>query len=71
MNNYNAPYVQNIYMQMRSQCPAPLSEDKEALLFAKALQYQNVQNPNSIVFCPDNQFFCQPHPYRLRCNRIL
>ncbi len=62
MKNYNVPAAQNIYLQMLSQQTTPLSEAQEAVLFAKALQYQDIYYPNSVYFCSDNEFYVSPNP---------
>ncbi len=62
MKNYNIPTAQNIYMQMLSQYSYPLNDSQQALLFAKALQYQNGASPSNIVFAADNEFFVSQTP---------
>lgn len=57
MRNYNVPAAQNIYMQMLSQYNYPLNDSQQALLFAKALQYQNGVDPSNMIFATDNEFF--------------
>lgn len=60
MKNYNVPAAQSIYMQMLSQYNYPLNDSQQALLFAKALQYQNGVDPSAMVFASDNEFFVLP-----------
>ena len=62
MKNYNIQAAQNAYMQLLSQYSVPLNDSQQALLFAKALQYQNVAYPANIYFAPDNEFFISDTP---------
>lgn len=65
MKQFNVPHAQQTYGQMYqahcAQFGVP-NEATEAILFAKALQLQNVYAPNGVRFCSDREFFVAPNP---------